>query len=292
MRSKTMNTPLITSRRVVNASLHIVNKALASMVGTALHNKVNAYWFNGYINFGDLITPLLLKAYGFTPVHSSPGRSEIVCAGSILDQIPTNYPGYILGSGLLHDRILHLPNATILAVRGELTRERIGAPRNVVLGDPGMLAHKLIKRRQDKCYILGLVPHMVDEYDPRVRSILRRYRSEVLIINVRRRPSVVYEDIDKCEFVLSSSLHGIIAADSLGIPNSWMLLSDKVHGKGFKFADYNSALGTKRAPMVVSGNESLTHLIRSTRRPPESVASVRDRLDGMFRFFAENFRSS
>ena len=46
--------------------------------------------------------------------------------------------------------------------------------------------------------------------------------------------------LTECQFILSSSLHGLIMADSFGIPNQWMVLSDKVEGKNFKFYDYYS----------------------------------------------------
>ena len=35
-------------------------------------------------------------------------------------------------------------------------------------------------------------------------------------------------------------MHGLIAADSLGIPNQWFALSEQVIGNGYKFADYYS----------------------------------------------------
>lgn len=254
-----------------------------SLVGSILNNGVRAYWWKDTTNFGDLLTPLLLKTYGLTPVHSTPGRSNVVAAGSILEVVPEDYSGCIVGSGLMTDVTRRFRNATVLAVRGELSRQRIGASSSVVLGDPGLLASRLLMKRQKKCYLLGVVPHYVDKTDPRVLRIRDRYKRDTLVIDVERRPLAVLTDIDKCEYILSSSLHGIVAADSLGIPNAWVVLSDKVVGRGFKYYDYYSALGMRWEPLHFSGDERLSDLLKRTRRPPAVTGEVKERLHDVFR---------
>jgi len=57
----------------------------------------------------------------------------------------------------------------------------------------------------------------------------------------------VLREASKCERIMSSSLHGIILADALGIENQWEY-SERVFGKGFKFRDYASALGETIEP--------------------------------------------
>ena len=60
----------------------------------------------------------------------------------------------------------------------------------------------------------------------------------VKIINIT---SGVYEFIDQlkeCELILSSSLHGLIAADAYGIPNYRVNLSTLIHGGDFKYKDH------------------------------------------------------
>lgn len=53
----------------------------------------------------------------------------------------------------------------------------------------------------------------------------------------------VYEQIGSCEYVLSSSLHGLIISDSFGIPNLHIKVTNNMRGDGFKFEDYYSGFG-------------------------------------------------
>jgi len=53
----------------------------------------------------------------------------------------------------------------------------------------------------------------------------------------------VISTIAKSEMVISSSLHGLIVADSLMIPNAWYLPS-RIHiAPEFKFYDYFTSIG-------------------------------------------------
>ena len=63
------------------------------------------------------------------------------------------------------------------------------------------------------------------------------------MIDVQDTPQNVVEKIAKCKTIISSSLHGLIIADSLGIPNVHVVVTDKLLGDGFKFDDYYSSYG-------------------------------------------------
>jgi pyruvyltransferase len=260
--------------------------AMHSILGSIRHNGIQSYWWSQVINFGDWMTPALLEHYGFIPVLSSPATAKVVMTGSILEHLPEDYAGIILGAGLLRSNSARsFPKATILAVRGELTRQRTHAPQDVVLGDPGLLVSQIFKGAAEKCYPVGIIPHYVDRKDPRIASIHRRYQRETHIIDVQRDPRKVFHDISQCEVILSSSLHGVIVADALGIPNAWLYLSDKVIGGSFKFDDYNSSLHVKRVPLCLSGDEKLTDLIKQVETPPSTIPMVKNDLHHLFLAF-------
>lgn len=262
------------------------------LIGSLQGNLVKTYWFTNDINFGDLLAPELLKHYGLRPVLVSKNQADIISVGSHLDNLSEDYSGYIVGSGLIRDTIRVFPKAKIRAVRGNLTRERIGASPSTVLGDPGLLSNQLLKINQEKRYEIGFIPHYVDKNDPRIINIYQRYQEEVCLIDVQKQPLDVISDIAKCNFILSSSLHGVIVADSLGIPNTWIVLSDKVVGGGFKFYDYASSFGMKYDPKIMTGDESLSGLLKMTHTVSPAIQGIQKELSDVFNGLRSELRNN
>jgi len=252
-------------------------------LGSMLGNGVDAYWWTGRCNFGDLLTPYLLRSYGYLPVLTPPESCRLVSTGSILHHIPREYDGIVLGSGAITDeKPLGFPRATILALRGPKTRDLLGAPHNVALGDPGLLADRLVRPPSERRYEIGIVPHFEDGADPRIGELLRRHPRDICVIEVRREPRSVIREIGACRYILSSSLHGLVVGDTLGIPSAWLEFSDRVIGKGFKFLDYYAALEAARTPQTITGVESIQQLRAKTQSPPRSVPDTRENLHSLF----------
>ena len=136
------------------------------------------------------------------------------------------------------------------AVRGELTRKRVekmtGRTLDIPTSDAGLLASELLEVKPEKCYDVGIIPHLCDLKDPRVSELIEKYAGK--FINVKDEPMKVIEEIARCRCVLSSSLHGLIVADSLGIPNLHVVFGDRLLGDGYKFDDYYSAYGMTHTP--------------------------------------------
>jgi len=256
-----------------------------------LKDHVKAFWWSGYYNFGDLITPALLRFVSLAPVLTPPQKAELAATGSILGLLPPNFSGAIIGSGLLSNRNdLRFPDANVLAVRGELTRNRIAAPHNTVLGDTGLLLPDLLKKRQNKQFVLGIIPHYVDMNHYIIIEMKRNLKNEsVKFINVLQQPMEVCKEIDQCEYVMSSSLHGCIVADSLLIPNCWVVISNLLYGKNFKFHDYYSSLNIERLPLYLKGNESMLDIVSKAQRPPSSIVEIKNNLRKCFYNYIDTF---
>src|SRR5690606_14838494 len=138
----------------------------------------------------------------------------------------------------------------------------------------------------------GFVPHYEDKDDARFIELHRPFPKQTTIIDVKNEPIAVINKIDQCEFILSSSLHGLITADSLGIPNSWIFLSDKVIGGGVKFYDYATSLNTQIEPQVLTGQESLDNLANLTHEVHKNVEELKNNLEAVFLKFREQCLSS
>jgi hypothetical protein len=226
---------------------------------------VPTYWWDMHPNFGDEMTPWLLPHFGIAPVHRAPSRARLVGVGSILEHLPTDFAGVVWGSGLIDDRPRPLPNATIVAVRGALTRDHLGAPRTTVLGDPALLVSRLIPRPKVR-WRLGLVPHGHHRNHSAFLAPAKASPTEVQVINVHDRPARTVRRIAACDAILTTSLHGLVVADAYGIPAAWTMLEPALSGGDFKFRDYESVTSpgfTRRYEF--HGGESLADLVRLTR---------------------------
>jgi len=213
----------------------------------------------------------------------SVNSSEFLFVGSILDGIENDYLGIILGSGFLSSKTQKkLVKANVLGVRGKFSKRLLGIEDDVQLGDGGLILPKFFKSRPNKRYKLGIVPHYSDNKDGRITTWSRRFGDEVKIIDVLQSPERVFNEICSCEYIVSSSLHGLVVADSLGISNLWTVLSDLCGNGEFKFHDYYSAFGETRQPYFPSGEESINDLIGRMRKPADSVPDAIEKIYSLF----------
>ena len=204
---------------------------------------IRLYWFNLNENFGDQLSPMLCRALSGREVGHTEDfkKCDLVAIGSILHMIRyPEYRGAIWGSGFIEPptKYILFPKAKIHAVRGHLTREILKCDRQVAVGDPGLLSDLFVKPIEKK-YDLGIVPHFNDTGNATVESFAARCPNSTTI-DVFAGVQNVLNQIASCKAIISSSLHGLIIADSLGIPNGWVKLSDSVIGNDFKFRDYYS----------------------------------------------------
>lgn len=207
---------------------------------------VKAYWWREVPNFGDRLAPLLLERFADIEVEwDTISHSQVASIGSILEHIPPLWDGYVLGSGKLfeHTRLhLHTKTAKILSVRGPLSAR--GIPGTYTLGDPGILAAELVGP-QDKHWDLGIVPHWQDtELVDRFKALVPKEYS-IGVINPSDDPITVIKQIGSCRRIVTSSLHGMIVADSFGLPRRVEICQRMERDGGdFKFRDYSASIQT------------------------------------------------
>lgn len=131
-----------------------------------------------------------------------------------------------------------------LALRGELSRRNVermtGKTLDIPTGDAGILADRLLDGLPEKRYELGIIPHICDLKDEAAAQLAEKYEN-ALLINVKDEPLEVVSQIAQCRYVLSSSLHGLIVADSFNVPNMHIVFGERLKGDGYKFDDYYSA---------------------------------------------------
>jgi hypothetical protein len=162
----------------------------------------------------------------------------------------------VLGSGFMNwsdeYKIKYLRKMDFQIVRGKLTENYIRKNNllksNILLGDLGLLCPYMVKEIVKK-YKLGIIPHYDDLNSSAIYDIYKKYGKKCIIINVQNNVDMVITQITECENIISSSLHGLIVADSFNIPNLWfenplkyIPMESKDLGR-FKYMDYYSIYG-------------------------------------------------
>lgn len=223
------------------------------------YNSIRLFWWNEVKlmhkpkeNYGDLIGKYLVEKISGKKVRFAiPKKWSIfnyfqpiyVTAGSILANINKNC--IVWGSGIIQqDQIVK--KATFLAVRGPQTRKRLlelGFEVPEVYGDPALLLPNYYHPTIEKKYQLGIVPHYNDY------KMVKQWYSKDTSIKIIDLMTLDVEQTTneflKCEYIISSSLHGLIVAHAYGIPAVWVKFSDKLFGDGIKFQDYFESVGIK-----------------------------------------------
>ena len=249
-------------------------------ISNLIESKVNKhrqgikiYWWrpdgSGKRNFGDEVTPVIIeKIWRTRCLWTRLADSEMVGAGSIIDIVnkynPKGHLVNVWGSGLIEDGPdINNRDIKFHLVRGPLTASRIPNNTSIPIGDPGLLVSRVFPRSDTKTHKVGFVLHMKDIESSEVQQLTDR----CLIISPYQTPEKVAKDITSCELIFSSSLHGLIFADSFGVPNFRVKHND-LEGGDYKFEDYYQS--TNRNPQNFSFSDIL-RVIKSDARVEEII---------------------
>lgn len=198
-------------------------------------------------NWGDIISYPLVKTISQSKkveLTNDRVNGKLIVVGSVLQHLSEG--DLVWGGGAINQNHISARPKKVFAVRGPLTRNELtikGIDCPHVYGDPALLMPYITdyKRTAPK-YKYGLIPHYVDENELEVENLKKQ---GVKIIDICAGLHEFIEDIMDVEFILSSSLHGLIAADAWGIPNARVNITNKLYGGHFKFIDYCLSVNRK-----------------------------------------------
>lgn len=260
--------------------------ASSEEVFKTLNNMLPCYWWDSTPNFGDWIGPWLISMKTGKSIVNSRNFSNvpktIFSVGSVIHHlIDTDTEIQVWGSGLIKpidNRKVRkfkkvIPRVTFLAVRGRLTKnelvQQLGINIPDIFGDPALLLPRYYSPKQQKKIKIALCPHY-EHFD--LLHQMFKEDEDIKVINVKREPWVVIDEIASADVCISSSLHGLIIAQAYGIPWIWLHFDDKkLVGDRFKFYDFYSTL--KSCP-----HEHVVNLTTELNKEDILAASKRARL--------------
>ena len=237
---------------------------LFNITAKAKKDRVNLnYWWEKP-NLGDdlsrVIVEHMLSLRGLSldePVH---GRKHLYAVGSIITAGIQDCT--VWGSGVLFATMLNRVKGRkldIRSVRGPVTRILlIDMGYNVpdVYGDPVIILPEIYKPdNAKKKYKYGVIIHKDQKFSSKEDEKFIG-RNDVLLIDIRTRDYRKFVDkVVSCEKVISSSLHGIIIAESYGVP---AMMHQPTVEPLLKYCDWYYSTGRMAFPTAKHLEEVLT----------------------------------
>lgn len=243
------------------AILFADNMILNNIGRNTIENRVNLHWWDSRIEMGDetpfnlgdnlseVIVSYMLSNKGLSLNTPIQGKKHLYAVGSI---IPLGFQNAtIWGSGFLHklDFIRLFFNSPLIkkldirAVRGPKSREqliRMGHKCPEVYGDPAMLLPMIYSPQalridgQLNEYII--IPHFTKEEECR-----EKYGDDIVVSMMTLDYKHVIDRMLSAKKVITGSLHGIIIAETYGVPA--VFLRTRGAYKDFKYDDYYASTG-------------------------------------------------
>lgn len=213
-----------------------------------------------FYNFGDVLSAELIPALTGRSVKWAPlTKADLLGAGSVLNAAAdASFGGLVWGSGVRTPNAFNAPalnDCTVLAVRGPLTASALGRTSEVAFGDPGILAPRLIAqrsavRRQQRVYL----PHFRAWNSVAGRKTIGQMKESGFTVLPPNRPvREMARAIAGVDYLVTSSLHGMIFAHALGTPVT-LMGSVEAGEPTFKYDDYAAGIGIPTVSSVNVGD--------------------------------------
>ena len=242
-------------------------------------------WANKIKNFGDSMSPIIFEKLtgakaSWCPVGSK--NKHVTLIGSFINE--GNRNTHVFGTGFLKTMPASA-DAHYHVVRGPLSREMVvqhGGKCPRLFCDPGLLVSKFWPSKNKARTRLGIVFHhrehklKIDLFN----QVSKDDRFKVLDI---RSTFEFLEELEDCHTLISSTLHGLVAAHAYGIPAIWMKPTNKPLGTGIKFVDYLKSVDLPSDPSIPRTANDLIKLSKEAQTPTGS------KVESMQNMFLEQF---
>jgi succinoglycan biosynthesis protein ExoV len=207
------------------------------------------YWESPHGNFGDDLNLWLWDFLlpDFREVHPD---VLLVGVGTVLnkDLLPEEGRKLVLGSGFGYGALPDMSDRSlwdIRCVRGPLTAEKVGVPRDLGIVDPAVLVADM--------------PEFADLPKRHKRSFIPHWESAVAglwpavctmaglnYIDPRGEAKDVIRAIAQSELIVAESMHGAILADAFRVPWVAVATSDSINS--FKWRDWATTVDVEHRP--------------------------------------------
>lgn len=225
---------------------------------------VNVYYFkwHGEDNVGDLlsliIVDLVREKFSLHDIKKDK-TIRLFAIGSVIHAAMSDM--VVWGSGIRNFKANppHF-NFDIRAVRGPMTKKKMrdaGYECPEVYGDPALLLPLFYNPVIAKKYDYIIIPHYYKEDDVPVQYL------DKVVSTFTSDWKAFIDTIIASEYVISSSLHGLILAEAYGIP---AILYD-VESDKFKYEDYYQGTGRTDIPIADSLEFAIKHRLTTTPIP-------------------------
>jgi pyruvyltransferase len=264
--------------------LNIFHKKKEKEIDNKLNytNKISYYLCN---NFGDAVGPLLFDFLSSIKLYHEeikPKNLSFLTVGSILNHGCNKH--IILGSGFISETDKFKGNSKpsiVLLVRGPKTREKLlnlGVRCPESYGDPLILFPLLYCPSFNKVYDIGIIPHYIDMNTINFNKLKQKlidtnFNVKIIDIMTGIKYHNFIDEINKCEYIISSSLHCVIMGIVYGKKTIFTQLSDKVIGNLFKFQDFFDSLDIKYKVINWDSNELLNNVITIDTKKLENIGN-------------------
>ncbi len=221
-------------------------------------DPLKLFWWKDQPNFGDVISRTVVEhASGRPVVWAAPEACDLFAIGSIMQFVRRTHmkpredgsKPWIWGTGCMGPlRKDFKDNVNFALVRGPITASLMSITTDF-FGDPGLLIAEAMGEeiaREDR---IGIVPHF-SQFSSEGLQQLCKDEPVLKLIDVREDAAKVCREIASCRHVISSSLHGLIVADSFGVPNTWLNPAGIHRSPRFKFYDYAASVERPLPPPI------------------------------------------